>query len=370
MSGDKKIKVLAAMSGGVDSSVAAALLMEQGFEVTGIFMCQQKQFKERVESRSCCSPADAEDARRVADALGIELIVFPTSAFFEKIIDYFAAEYARGRTPNPCVHCNAFIKFGQMFHLADSMKIDYIATGHYARMIQKDGSPAIARARSRKKDQSYNLFGISIERLPHILLPIGELEDKEAVRETARRMGLKVHDKPDSQEICFAPDGDYASIIRERTPGAFRPGKMVAQDGTVLGEHNGIVNFTIGQRRGLGVSGGKPLYVIRIDAATSTVTLGEKMDLICRHLRADKANWHRPNIPEQFEAIVQIRSNHRGARGVVRLDGRDRFEVEFLEPVEAVAPGQAAVVYDNDTLIGGGWIENPPQEDRRNRCLT
>jgi len=363
MTGAKKIKVLAAMSGGVDSSVAAALLLEQGFEVTGIFMCQQKQTPESAGARSCCSPADAEDARRVAQALGIELIIFPTSAFFNKIIDYFAAEYARGRTPNPCVHCNAYIKFGQMFHLADSMKIDYIATGHYARIIEKDGIPAIARARNRKKDQSYNLFGIGMERLRHIMLPIGDMEDKEAVRETARRMGLKVHDKPDSQEICFAPEGDYASIIRARVPEAFRPGMMIAQDGAVLGKHEGIVNFTIGQRRRLGVSAGKPLYVIHIDAATSTVVLGEKMDLICRYLRADKANWHRPNIPEKFEATVQIRSNHRGAKSIVRLLGRQRFEADFFEPVEAVAPGQAAVVYDGDTLIGGGWIENPPRKD-------
>ena len=350
-------KVLVAMSGGVDSSVAAGLLLEEGYDVTGIFICLGIAGTGDAESRGCCSPQDAADARRVAQKLGIGMYVLDLGDAFAPIIDYFLGEYARGRTPNPCIYCNTQIKFDRLVRHADSLGVRYVATGHHARIVESRGGLAVARARARGKDQSYALFGIARENLSRILFPIGEMEDKQRVRRIARELGLVVHDKPDSQEICFVPDDDYIAFLRRRAPEVFRPGEIVNSSGEVLGTHEGVACYTIGQRRGLGVAGGVPMYVTRIDPDSARVTIGLREEVLTRHLAASKSHWW-ADVPRQFEAIVQIRYRHEGARGVVRVTGEGTFEVDFAEEVAAVTPGQAAVVYDGETILGGGWIDS------------
>lgn len=347
-------KVIVATSGGVDSAVAAALLKRQGAEVTGVFLCLGRAAE--AVSRGCCSADDAADARRVADKLSIDLHVIDAGAAFEDIIGEFAAEYARGRTPNPCIRCNAEIKFARLLKLADSLGARYVASGHHARVVRRDGRPAIARARDAGKDQSYALFALPRDWLERILLPIGELDDKAAVRRIAAELGLPVHDKPDSQEICFVDGDDYSPILAARAPQALRAGPIVNAAGGVLGRHDGYGRFTIGQRRGLAVAAGAPVYVTAIDAASATVTLGPREALLRTGLSASRASWQQP-VGDRFRAAVQIRYTHRAAAGTVRRSGADRFEVDFDSPVSAVTPGQGAVVYDGDVVLGGGWID-------------
>jgi tRNA-specific 2-thiouridylase len=345
--------VLMAMSGGVDSSVAAARLVERGWEVKGVFMCLSRG---ETHSRGCCSPADAADARRVAQHLGIDLHVLPLADAFEPIIAQFAQEYLRGRTPNPCIHCNARIKFGRLVRLADQLGIQRVATGHYARVLQDaEGKAWIHRGLSASKDQSYALFAVEPKALDRMLLPIGVWADKKDLREEARQRGLIVHDKPDSQEICFAPEDDYLQVLQARVPEALRPGEIVDAQGNVLGYHEGYARYTIGQRRGLGIAAAEPLYVTRIDPESRRVTIGPKDQVMGTQLLAQKANWHGP-VPDRFEATVQIRYNHSGAPARVTRTDSDAFRVEFDEAVHAITPGQAAVVYRGDRLLGGGWI--------------
>ena len=357
MSSDSQKRVLVAMSGGVDSSVTAGLLREAGFEVTGVFMCLGTVGDPDSDTRGCCSAQDAADARTVAHKLGIELYVLNLAEAFQPIIQYFVDEYRRGRTPNPCVPCNAQIKFGRLIRHADSLGIPWVATGHYARMLPVGGAPAIWRKSPRHKDQSYVLFGITRELLGRILFPLGDARDKRDVRERARDMGLPVHDKPDSQEICFVPDNDYVAYLSRHCPEALQPGPIVDSSGKVLGRHRGIAAFTIGQRKGLGLAGRTPLFVTRLDAAAATITVGPRPEILHRHLLATQANWH-CELPAEFEATVQVRYNHSGSPGRVRLTGPAGFEVDFAEPVMAVTPGQAAVCYDGDRLLGGGWIHS------------
>ena len=345
------------MSGGVDSSVAASLLLEQGCDVTGVFMCLGTAARTDGDSSGCCSPQDAADARRVAEDLGIDLYVLNFAEDFKRIIDYFVSEYARGRTPNPCIHCNTFIKFGRLIARADELGARYVATGHHARVLRRDGRHAIARGRATGKDQSYALFGVAADNLSRILLPIGEVDDKSRVRQIARRLGLNVHDKPDSQEICFVSDDDYVGLLRSRAPQALKPGPIVDSAGKELGRHEGFAQFTIGQRHGLKVAAGRPMYVTCIDPESGAVTIGPKEEVMKRRLTASAANWH-CDVPERFDATVQVRYNHAGAPGQVRIKDNDRFEVEFVDPVAAVTPGQAAVVYDGECLLGGGWIDS------------
>ncbi len=344
------------MSGGVDSSVAASLLLEAGYEVTGVFMCLGTAGERDSDSQGCCSPQDAADARRVADALGIDLFVLSLADFFEQIIDNFVSEYSLGRTPNPCIHCNSLIKFGRLIEHADSLGIAYVATGHHARVGTFEGQPAVFRGRAIEKDQSYALFGIARKNLGRILLPTGEIEDKGLVRQKAHQLGLNVHDKPDSQEICFVADNDYRELLKSRAPQSLQPGNIINSAGEILGTHEGYGRFTIGQRRGLKVAAGVPLYVTKIDPETATVTIGPLEEVQTNRLEASRVNWHF-DVPEQFDANVKIRYNHSGEAGKVARTGDDSFEVEFTEPVKAVTPGQAAVVYDGERLLGGGWID-------------
>ncbi len=346
--------VLIALSGGVDSSVAAALLLERGWEVRATHLKLYEPAEVGLPAGSCASGSD--DAFAVADSLGIPCDVLDASDEFASIIEHFVSEYAAGRTPNPCLLCNARIKFGALWAHARSLGCSHLATGHYARTAHRGDGPAIVRAADPAKDQSYALFDLSGAVLGHILLPIGELADKARTRRLARQWGLPVHDKPDSQEVCFIPDDDYARLLRERAPHATRPGEIVNAEGEVLGEHEGYGLYTIGQRRGLGVAGGVPLYVTRIDPGANRIVLGPREEVHARHLTARVANWH-ADVPDEFRATVQIRYNHQGAPAEVKRTGDDAFEVTFDKPVHAITPGQAAVVYDGDRLLGGGWIE-------------
>ncbi|MFM9957188.1 MAG: tRNA 2-thiouridine(34) synthase MnmA [Phycisphaerales bacterium] len=427
MSG-RKPKVLVAMSGGVDSSVAAALLVRAGYECVGVFMrlgspgetldelrpadeaCAIESPANagkpiKIGHQGCCSINDAADARLVAAELGIPFYVVNFKKDFGRIIDYFVDEYASGRTPNPCVRCNDWLKFGKLHEYARQIDADFVASGHYARVgedgqwavgrgqsedaarpdcpLPKPHCPSLLRGLDRSKDQSYVLFGVPREQLRHMLLPIGEYE-KPIVREMAQRFGLPTFDKPDSQEICFVPDNDYAGLVERRRPelaahraGADAAGQAVhghiidASTGAVVGTHAGQHRFTIGQRRGLSLSLGHPVYVVDRDAATNTVSVGPKEMLLSSACTAGEANWlvDEARFAEWSAVEVKYRYNTPPVRGRVRLlpeaeqsvttpSGRlGRFEVRFEEPQSAVAPGQAVVLYEGDVVLGGGWVE-------------
>ncbi len=349
-------KVLVAMSGGVDSAVAAALLLEAGFDVTGVFLCLHMDSAIAGNDRSCCNPQDAADARGIASRLGIPFQVLSAAADFQPIIDSFVEDYENGRTPNPCIRCNERVKFGRLFELADSIGARYVATGHYARIADRDGQPAISPAQAVGKDQSYVLFRLPRQWLGRVLFPVGNLENKQAVRKIAGGLGLEVHDKPDSQDVCFVPGGDYANLLKARSSRALRAGNIVDSSGRVVGKHDGYGRFTIGQRRGTGVAMGRPAYVIGIDPVNAVITLGSREELLANGLTARGANWQ-VDVPSSFEATVKIRYNHRGAPAKVTRTGDDTFDVRFHDPLEAVTPGQAAVAYSDGCLLGGGWIE-------------
>lgn len=361
-------KVVVAMSGGVDSSVAACLLKEQGYEVMGLFMRTGVQAPEPPascsptaeptrERRGCCSASDAADARFVAGQLGVPFFALNFEREFDSLIDYFADEYAAGRTPNPCVVCNDRLKFGKIIDYADVVGARYIATGHYARTGEQGGRRTLMRGIDRKKDQSYVLFGIGRNVLDRVMFPIGELEKPE-VREIAGRLDLPNRNKPDSVEICFAPDNDYARVVRERRPDAFRPGEVVDTDGKKLGEHDGVGHFTVGQRRGLGIAAGHPIYVTQLNASSNTVTVGESQNLLADHLLASKVSYLLPCGDAPFQADVKIRYLHEPAPATVTPLSDSTVRVDFGEPQRAVTPGQAVVFYDGETVLGGGWIDH------------
>ncbi len=351
-------RVVLAMSGGVDSSVAAYLLREQGHEVIGLFM-RTGAHGDALERRSktCCSATDAADARNVADRLDIAFYALDFERDFARIMDQFADEYAAGRTPNPCVLCNIWLKFGKLWAYGKQVGADFVATGHYARMVAgPDGSPRVARGADPVKDQSYVLFGLRRELLRNVLLPVGG-HSKAEIRAIARDRGLPVHDKPDSQEICFVPDDDYLGFVRERRPDLDTAGAIVDEDGTELGRHGGIEGFTIGQRRGLGIAVGEARYVVQIEPTTHAVTVGRRSSLDKAGLEAAKFNWH-VDVPDgPTPCLAQIRARHRAVPAVVEPLGDGRARVVFDEPQSAVTPGQVVAVYRDQLVMGGGWIE-------------
>ncbi len=351
-------RVVLAMSGGVDSSVAAYLLRQQGYDVIGLFMrtgAHDTDDSRADHKKGCCSARDAGDARRVADRLDIPFYALDFERDFDRIIDYFADEYLAGRTPNPCVVCNNWLKFGQLWSYSRQLEADYIATGHYAQVIHRDGGVELHRAVDPDKDQSYVLYGLRREVLPHLLFPIGGYRKAE-VRALAREAGLGVADKPDSVEICFVPDGDHAALIHQRRPGQATTGKIVDTAGNVLTEHEGIEHFTIGQRKGLGFAAGQRRYVLQIVPGENTVIVGDRAELLSSSLVASRVNWliEPPVAPLACTAKIRYRHSAAPARVTALPDGGAR--VEFAEPQSAVTPGQAVVFYEGTRVFGGGWI--------------
>ena len=367
-------RIVLAMSGGVDSSVAAHLLVRAGHEVIGVFMrhgepvataCSNEKVASTLlpvvsaradHKQGCCSASDAEDARRVADRLDIPFYAIDFQKEFGQIIDYFVAEYSQARTPNPCVMCNNWLKFGRLFDYADSVSADYVATGHYARLTREPGEIELCRGVDDGKDQSYVLFGIDKKLLPRMLLPVGDYQ-KDEIREMAREIGLRVADKRDSQEICFVPDGDHAAFIRRRRGGESTVGEIVTSDGRVVGTHEGIEAFTIGQRKGLGVAFGEPRYVVRIEPESCRVVVGTKDELARGELTANRSNWLIDEPQTAIRCAAKIRYNSRRVPATVAPLSGGRLHVVFDEPQFGVAPGQAVVCYEGDRVLGGGWIE-------------
>jgi tRNA-specific 2-thiouridylase len=351
-------RVVLAMSGGVDSSVAAYLLKAQGYDVIGLFMrtgCPTEDAERRA--KTCCSEADAADARRVANRLDLPFYALNFEREFDRIKDYFADEYVAGRTPNPCVMCNIWLKFGKLWSYGKQVGADFVSTGHYARIARADdGTLRVARARDRCKDQSYVLFGIRPDLLPHVLFPVGEYP-KSDIRAIARGAGLPVHDKPESQEICFVPDDDYLEFVRQRRPHRDTTGPLVDEDGKVLGTHAGIEGFTIGQRRGLGIAFGSPRYVVGIEPLTRTVTIGRRESLRRIGLEAGRFNWQGPKPHEPAPCLAQIRAQHAAVRATVEPLADQQARVVFQSPQTAITPGQVVTVYQDDMVFGGGWIE-------------
>jgi tRNA-specific 2-thiouridylase len=350
-------RIVVAMSGGVDSSVAASLLVESGAETIGVTM-------RLSESGSrCCSLEDADDARRVAESLGIRFYVANyAEAFGLEVIEEFADAYLAGRTPIPCIACNKKFKFDHLLERAKAFGAKRVATGHYARVTHDPltGEARLYRAIYREKDQSYFLFSLSQEQLRGASFPIGEMS-KQEVRERARSLGLATAEKPESQEICFVPDGNYADVVEKLRPEAsMRNGEIVDESGAVLGQHRGIHRFTVGQRHGLGISSKRKLYVIRLDPGSRRVIVGNVSDLDCTGARVEEMNWISGRAPrDSMRLRVQVRHRHAAVLAKIDAIGEDAATVRFDEPVRAVAPGQAAVFYDADSdeeVIGGGWI--------------
>ncbi len=355
-------RVVLAMSGGVDSSASAVLLKQQGYDVIGLFMRTGTHGHDQGGSRAdhkkgCCSAIDAGDARRVADRLDIPFRALDFEREFNRIIDYFADEYTRGRTPNPCVVCNTWLKFGQLWTFARQLGADFIATGHYARIDRGPGGLELHRGLDSDKDQSYVLHGIRREILPHLLFPVGGYTKPE-IRALAREAGLSgVAEKPDSVEICFVPGGDHTEIVRQRRPEMAMAGVIREKDGTVLGEHDGIDRFTVGQRKGLGVAAGKRRFVLEILPESNEVIVGDPDDLLADGLIASGVNWLIDPPAGPLHCTAKIRSRHPGVAATVTAVADDGAEVRFDQPQSAVTPGQAVAFYDGTRVLGGGWIE-------------
>lgn len=355
-------RVLVGMSGGVDSSVAVSLLQKQGYEVVGVTM---KVWPQDCISRAedkCCGPQAIADARSVAHALGVAHYVVDEAESFERqVIDYFTSEYRAGRTPNPCVMCNEKVKFGNLWAKAKAIGAEYIATGHYAVVDHFEHRSVLRKGVDPRKDQSYFLFSLRQEQLKRSLFPLGGMEKGE-IRAIARELGLKTADKADSQEICFVPGNDYKAFLKGHLGSAsFQQGGIFDKWGNRLGDHDGIEMFTIGQRKGLPGGSAKPMYVIDIDPATRSVVVGEAEDLLVEAFEIDHTLWNfeGESAPESFECIVKIRYAHPGARATVIPGPDNRARVQLHVPQKAVTPGQAAVCYAGDVVLGGGWIARP-----------
>lgn len=370
-------RIVLAMSGGVDSSVAAHLLVEAGHDVIGVFMRHGEEsaatcsldgttsgpilpiLQGRLDHKQgCCSASDAADARRVADLLGIPFYALDLQADFRKIVNYFVDEYRRGRTPNPCVQCNNWIKFGKLFDYADAVDAQFVATGHYARLLPTEDPNhplGLHRGIDDGKDQAYVLAGIDRSYLPRMLLPVGNYLKAE-IRDIASQLGMRVADKRDSQEICFVVSGKHGEFVRERSTGS-TAGRIVTTEGRVVGSHPGIEQFTIGQRKGLGVAMGEPYFVTHIDPESHDVVIGRPETLGRSRLIASGANWLVDPHPLLDHVEVQIRYNSNPQPATVKWLDSDRFEVHFSEPCVGVAPGQLAVVFAGDRVLGGGWID-------------
>ena len=359
-------RIVVAMSGGVDSSVAAALLKEEGYDVVGLFMRHGVEVSEAASrgKQGCCSLEDSMDARKVAAQLDVPFYAVNFSKDFDRIVDYFAAEYHAGRTPNPCIQCNRWLKFGKLLDYADQIGASHVATGHYARIVMSQGRHAVSRGLDHRKDQSYVLFPLSQEQLSRTLLPLGSLTKTE-VRQRAEDLGFAVSDKPDSQEICFVPDQDYGGFLRRREPARIQPGFLIDVSGEVVGEHQGYQLYTIGQRRGLGGGFTQPRYVVDIRPEDNQVIIGGPEDLLAQALECDQVTWQ-GEAPlasgEEIQGHVKVRYSHEPAPARLRvLEGRVRMT--FEKPLRAVTTGQAAVFYRADCIVCGGFIDRVLKAD-------
>ena len=352
-------KALIAMSGGVDSSLAAKIMVERGYECIG---CTMKLFQNEdagVErSRTCCSLDDVEDARSVAYKLGMPFYVFNfTDAFRDEVIHKFVESYENGITPNPCIDCNRYMKFGKLLDRARVLGCDCIVTGHYARIEETDNGFVLKKALDETKDQSYVLYSMTQEQLSHTVFPLGGMRKSE-VRDIAGSSGFVNANKPDSQDICFVPDGDYARVVEMHAGRSFAEGNFVDREGNILGRHKGIIRYTVGQRRGLGISAAEPLYVCEIRPESAEVVLGVSRELLCSTVRAADFNWISGEAPKnEFRCRAKLRYRQPEQWVTVTPVGTDEVTLRFDDPQKAPAPGQAAVLYDGDTVIGGGTIK-------------
>jgi tRNA-uridine 2-sulfurtransferase len=350
----KKKKVLMAMSGGVDSSVAAALLLEQGYEVTGATM----QIWPTTEESSCCSLTAVEDARKVASKLGIPYFVFNFKDIFkEEVIEYFIKEYLEGKTPNPCIFCNRYIKFEHLLNKALSMDMDYIATGHYARTDFIKGRYLLKKSKSKNKDQTYVLYNLTQKQLSHTLFPVGEY-DKKKIRKIAKKLGFLVASKPDSQDICFIEDNDYGNFISKNSTVDIEKGKIVNREGEIIGEHKGLTNYTIGQRKGIGISAKEPLYVVDIDFDNNILIVGKESDIYSDELVATDTNLiSLEKLLKPMKVKAKIRYGAKEAKAIITPLKNGDFFVKFKKKQRAITPGQSVVFYKGSKVVGGGIIK-------------
>ncbi len=350
-----KKRVVVAMSGGVDSSVAAALLKEQGYEVIGLTMCFHLAQK-KGNKPSCCGLTGIKDARLVCQKLGIRHYVLNlTKDFYQKVIKNFYQEYLSGRTPNPFVRCNQFIKFGILLKKAINLGAQFLATGHYARIVKSPQGYLLKKAKDLKKDQSYFLYRLTQAQLKHVIFPLGNFT-KPKVRQLAGDLGLKVAEKQDSQEICFLPDGKYGDFIKAKSQGNIKPGNFVDKNGNILGLHQGVVFYTIGQRHGLRIPAGHPLYVTQINVKNNQVSVGRRPEVYKKEFIIKNGHFLGKSPKKKIEIKVRIRYNHKEARATV-YPGKDKLKITFKQLQFAVTPGQSAVFYDKDTVLGGGIIQ-------------
>ena len=356
----KETKVVVAMSGGVDSSVVAALMKKEGYDVTGITLKLYDDTKQSAEGRQCCAGQDIMDAKRVSEKININHeILYYQKKFRSEVIDSFIDSYTLGETPIPCVQCNQTVKFRDLFKYAKDLNADALITGHYVSRFQKNGQASMYRAKDYNRDQSYFLFSTTQEQLDYLRFPLGEI-DKSETRTMAKELNLNVADKPDSQDICFVPNGDYSSVIKKFRPESFKKGKIIDITGKQIGEHEGIINYTIGQRKGIKISNSKPLYVININADNNTVIVGEKENLEIKEIQLRELNILASK--KEFDEIINIKVRSTGRLLKAKINFiKDKARVKILDKERGISPGQACVFYSKDEfgdkVLGGGWID-------------
>ena len=357
---NKETRVVVAMSGGVDSSVVAALMKEEGYDVTGITLKLYDDTKQSREGRQCCAGQDIMDAKRVSEKISIKHeILYYQKKFKTEVIDSFIDSYAAGETPIPCVQCNQTVKFRDLFKYAKDLNADALITGHYVSRIQQNGNASMYRAKDHNRDQSYFLFSTTQEQLNFLRFPLGEI-DKAETRSIAKKLDLNVADKPDSQDICFVPNGDYSSVIKKFRPDSFKSGKIIDLDGNQIGEHEGIINYTIGQRKGIKIASNKPLYVVNINSDNNTVIVGNKENLEIKEIRLRELNILADKKEFDKAINIKVRSTGRLLKAKINLEN-NYAKVEILDKEIGISPGQACVFYSQDEygdkVLGGGWID-------------